>query len=491
MPTTVSTPTGAAPRPAARRAECGHDRGHITDSRFHGDRYATPASRRIFCDVCRMQRWLDVEAALALSQAEVGLIPLDAARRIADAASVERISLDGFKEGIQRTGHSLVALLHELQSACEGDAGEVVHHGATTQDIQDTGQMLEMRDVLDEVDARLVEVLRRLVPLARTNSDTLMVGRTHAQPALPTTFGLKVAGWIDELLRHAERLEAMRGRVLVVELFGGVGTMAGFGGRGPELLERFAARLGLGVPATGWHVARDRVAEFQMTMAMVPATAARIADEVRTLARPEFAELSEIWEPGTVGSSTMPHKRNALSEACEQGVVLARLARTVAPLGLESMVAEHERDSRGLRLEWVAVADVSHYTLAALAVLHQILGAFTVDRERMAGHAAAVAEAVCSEALMLALARRVGKQSAHALVYEVSQQAQQERTSLREVLAARPDLGRHLGDGEIDSIFDPSRHLGSSSSMVDEVVAEAERWLSAAGGSGDPAATRP
>ena len=490
MPTTVSTPAEAAPAPAVGAPGCRHERGHITDSRFHGGRYATPASRRIFCDVCRVQRWLDVEAALALAQAEVGLIPSDAARRIAAAARVEHISLDGFEEGIRRTGHSLVALLHELQSACEGGAGEFVHHGATTQDVQDTGQMLEMRDVLDEVDAGLARALGRLVPLARAQRDALMVGRTHAQPALPTTFGFKVAGWIDELLRHAERLDAMRARVLVAELSGGVGTMAGFGDRGPELLARFAARLGLGVPLVGWHVARDRVAEFVATLAMVPATVARIADEVRTLARPEFAELREIWEPGAIGSSTMPHKRNALSEACEQAVVLARLARTMAPLGLEAMVAEHERDSRGLRLEWVAVADVSHYSLAALAVLPEILGAFTVDRARMAAHAGAVAEALCSETLMLALARKVGKQSAHALVYELSQHAQQDATSLREVLAARNDLAPYLDAAELDAVFDPSRHLGCATTVVDAVVSRAERRLRRAR-SADAAGARP
>jgi adenylosuccinate lyase len=484
---TAQTTTDAGPQRAGAGVECGHERGHITDSRFHGDRYATPTSRRIFCDVCRVQRWLDVEAALALAQAEMGLIPGKAAKEIASAARIDRISLDGFQEGIRRTGHSLVALLHELQSACAGTAGEFVHHGATTQDIQDTGQMLEMRDVLAEVESGLMGVLDRLVPLARANRDTLMVGRTHAQPALPTTFGLKVAGWIDEVLRHVQRLEAMRPRVLVAELFGGVGTMAGFGDRGPELLERFAARLGLAAPGTSWHVARDRVAEYLTTMAMVSATAARIADEVRTLARPEFGELAEIWEPGTIGSSTMPHKRNALSEACEQAVVLARLARTVAPLGIESMVAEHERDSRGLRLEWVAVADVSHYTLASLAVLQQILGAFTVDRERMASHAATVADAVCSEALMLSLARRMGKQSAHAVVYEASQQAQQEGASLRELLASRADIGRHLDPDELQAIFDPARHLGSSGAMVDAVVARAEGALDAMGATGEAA----
>ena len=167
-----------------------------------------------------------------------------------------------------------------------------------------------MRDVFDEVEPRVIEVLRRLDVLAVANRDQLTVGRTHAQPALPTTFGLKVAGWIDELTRHLERIREARGRICVAQMAGGVGTMAAFRGRGVELLSRFAARLGVGVPDCGWHVIRDRVAEYVFLLAGLSATLARAADEIRTLCRPEFAELEERWAPGKLGSSTMPHKRN-------------------------------------------------------------------------------------------------------------------------------------------------------------------------------------
>ncbi|MDP8974816.1 MAG: adenylosuccinate lyase family protein [Actinomycetota bacterium] len=454
---------------------CTHERGSIVDSRFHGDRYATPASRRIFCDVCRVQRWLDVEAALAQSQASVGLIPAEAADAISAAACVEGVDLVGLREGIRQTGHSLVAILTALQQACEGEAGEYVHYGATTQDIQDTAQALEMAEVMGEIDRHVEDILVRLVDLAREHRDSLMVGRTHAQPALPTTFGHKVAGWMDELLRQAERLQASRPRVLVAQLFGGVGTMAGFGGVGPELLERFAGRLSLGVPVMPWHVARDRVAEYLTILAMLTATLGRIADEVRTLSRPEFDELEEGWEYGLVGSSTMPHKRNP--EDCEQVVVLARLARANAALGMEGMVQEHERDSRGLRLEWVAVADTSHHTLAALALLSQMLNSLKVHDDRMAEHAHAAAEVICSEALMLALAPHVGKQSAHALVYDLSQQAQSQKRPLREVLDDSAEVTASLEPGQIEAAFDPLRHLGSAGTMVDRTIALAEAWV--------------
>ncbi|WP_138905136.1 lyase family protein, partial [Streptomyces albidochromogenes] len=302
---------------------CTHERGHIVDSRFFGAGYGTEASRRIFCDVCRFQRWLDVEAALALSQAELGMIPKGAAAVIASAAQVCALDMEWVRAEIARTGHSLVGLLSALEHACPGDAGQYVHLGATTQDIEDTGQCLEMRDVLDEVDVLLRVLVADLVDLAETHVTDMALGRTHAQPALPMGFGLKVAGWVDELLRDVERLDQVRPRSLAVQLFGGVGTMAGFGGQGRRLIHVFARRLGLAVPAAGWHTARDRVAEYVCALALTTGTLGRIADEIRTLSRPEFGEVQSPWRPGTVGSSTMPHKRNP--EACEQVVALARL----------------------------------------------------------------------------------------------------------------------------------------------------------------------
>ena len=455
--------------------DCGHERGHITDSRFYGHAYATDASRRIFCDVCRFQRWLDIEAALALSQAELGMMASEHADRIAAAAHVELLDLDWVRDEIRRTGHSLVGLLRALQEACEGDAGEAIHLGATTQDIQDTGQALELRDVLDEAERELADLMGILAPLARRHAGTLMVGRSHARAALPTTFGLKVAGWLDELLRHAERLEACRSRVVVAQLFGGVGTMAGFGPQGPALLERFAERLGLGVPAMCWHAARDRVSEYVTTMAGLSATLARILDEVRTLSRPEFGELEEAWRPGKVGSSTMPHKRNP--EECQQVVVLARLAAAQVPLALQAMTGEHERDSRTLRLEWSIVADVAHSSLAALAIGRRVLEGLVVHDEVMAANAEQAAGAVCSESLMLALGGHLGKQSAHARVYELCQDATSRGLPLREHLHAAPLLRAYLSDEELELILDPMRYVGSAPQLAAQTAERAEHWL--------------
>ncbi|HSZ69044.1 MAG TPA: adenylosuccinate lyase family protein [Solirubrobacteraceae bacterium] len=437
--------------------------------------YATEDSSRLFCDLCRFQRWLDIEATLALSQADVGMLAREAADAIAAVARIELLDMDWVRREIRRTSHSLVGLLRALQQACPEDAGQFIHYGATTQDIQDTAQALEMRDVMQILEERLADSLDSLVGLCRRHGHAVLPGRTHAQPALPITFGLKVATWIDELLRGLERLREVRPRLLVVELFGGVGSMAAFDRDALRLLERFAARLGLGIPALAWHASRDRVAEYIFTLASIAATLARIADEVRTLSRPEFGELIQAWHHGKVGSSTMPHKRNP--EECEQVVVLARLAAAQVPVSLQAMVVEHERDSRELRTEWVTVADVSHYTLAAAGFVSRILAGLVVDEQAMTRNASRVATELGTERLMLLLGEQLGKQSAYALVYELAQAAKSDGRPLREVLMGNEQARSRLSVQEINTAFDPSSYIGHSPQLVERVLLHAESWL--------------
>jgi adenylosuccinate lyase len=448
---------------------CAHERSHILDSKFHSGGYATAASRRVFCDVCRLDRWLRVEAAFALSQAELGIIPESAAREIDRVASIVAFDLDAVACGIARTGHSIMPLLSALKDACSDQAREFVHFGATTQDIQDTAQSLEMRDVLDEAEAQLLGLRHVLRVLAHVHRGTVMVARTHSIPALPTTFGLKVAGWLDELSRHQDRLAESRERVLVAQLFGGVGTMAALGAKALPLLDVFAKRLGLSSPKIGWHVARDRVAEFVTVLAMLTATLGRIADEIRALNRPELAELEIPWGPHQIGSSTMPHKRNP--EQCEQVVALARLARAHAGLALESMIVDHERDYRGTRIEWVTVADVSHFTLTALELITDVITGLKVNSQVMLDNAHRFSEAVCTEALVFMLGNVLGKDSAFRLIHELSQRSQNERVPLRDLLLSDPRV-RDTGVSReaLERCFDPSAYVGQAAVLVDRVI---------------------
>ncbi|MFC0225490.1 class-II fumarase/aspartase family protein [Serratia aquatilis] len=454
----------------AQVADCQHEHSHILDSKTHGGGYAGVVSRKIFCSHCRLQRWLDVEAALALAQADVHMIPLQAALDIERAANISTINVQQVADGITTTGHSLMPLLNALQKNCTASASEYVHYGATTQDIQDTAQSLEMRDVLDALEPALDILLDKLTVLANAHRNSLMVARTHSIPALPTTFALKVAGWIDELLRHRERLAEARQRVLVVQMYGGVGTMAAFGPEAIAMLECFAHRLSLKVPLAGWHVARDRVAEFVSTLAMMTASLARVADEIRTLNRWELGEVEVGWTEQQIGSSTMPHKRNP--EGCEQIVVLARLAKAQVMLALDAMILEHERDYRGTRLEWCAVADVSHYALMALALLTETIDGLTVNDKTMERNAHAFGDAICTEAVMFEMAKKLGKSSAYQIIFELSQACQRDRVSIREAVESDPRVIAAIEPGALAQLFEPRTHLGMSENIIDNVLAK-------------------
>lgn len=443
-------------------------RSHIVDSRFYSRGYTTEEARRVFCDKYRYQRWLDVEAALARAQAELGMIPEQAAREIAEKARLPLLNLKAVEEGIRKSSHSLLPLLGALRNVCDRTSGQFIHFGATTQDIQDTAQMLEVRDVLAIVDRDLRAVLGLVMGLAERYSGLVMIGRTHTQHALPMTLGLKIAVWLDEIWRDYERLLACRERVLVSQLFGGVGTMDAFAEKGIELLSVFSQKLGLGAPLTAWHVARDRTAEFLATMAMISGTLARIADEIHGLARSETGELEEPFEMGKIGSSTMPHKRNP--EMSEQVVVLARLIKANAGLGFEGMINEHERDYRSVRLEWVTVTDTSLFMCGLLSIMKALLKGLVVHEHNIRRNVEKAATFISTEALMFRLGEKIGKQTAHEIIYETSMEAIEKNLPLIDLLMARSEISANFARKDLESAIDPARHIGLSEGLTRRLI---------------------
>jgi len=448
---------------------------HITDSRFYGHSYTTAEARRIFCDSRRFQRWLEVEAALALSQAELGIIPAPAAQRLAATADLRLFDLKAIEEDIGRTGHSLIPLLNEWQRVAGEDAGGYIHFGATTQDIQDTAQSLELADVLAAVDRDCSAIVEQLTDLATRFRDLVMVGRTHGQPALPTTLGLKIAVWLDELLRGIERLTAARGRVLVSQLFGGVGTMAALGAPALALLDRFSQRLGLESPLTSWHTARDRLAELMAALAIVAGLFAKMANEIAQLSRAEIGELEEPFHMGKIGSTTMPHKRNP--EMCEQVVVLARLIRESAALGFEALINEHERDYRAVRLEWVSVTESGLYFCGSTGLMQQILGGLIVHSDRIAANVRQHGSLLTTEALMFLLADGLGKHAAHRHLYEAAMAAHEQGKPLLDELLARPEINTICSTDSLARALRPEDHVGLAGLLTDRMVARARAWL--------------
>ncbi|MDH3649197.1 MAG: adenylosuccinate lyase family protein, partial [Saprospiraceae bacterium] len=438
---------------------------HIIDSRFHGGGYSTEESKAIFSDLARLKRWLQVEGTLAEAQAELDIIPVEAAEEINKYLDIETFDLDMLRTDIERTGHSLVPLLRQLQNKCTAPHGQYVHYGATTQDIQDTGQMLAIQQILAVIDRDMSLISDQLQTLANTHRHTLQTGRTHAQPALPITFGLKVASWYDELRRCQERMLEGRNRVVVGQLFGACGTLSVFDEAGLSLVKRFCQKLNLNEPPMAWHVARDRLGEYVVNLAILTASLARMADEIRTLSRHEFRELTLTWQQGTLGSSTMPHKRNP--EECEQVVVLARLVKAQATAMLEAQIVDHERDYRGTRIEWVAVTDASHYTLKAMDLTKKILSLLEVNESVMKENVMRYREEVCSEAIMFALARHLGKQDAYQVMYELSQASLSNKISLADLLKRDARINSHLSDTDIDELLDPASQTGIIDSLID------------------------
>nr|MCU0507459.1 adenylosuccinate lyase family protein [Anaerolineae bacterium] len=298
--------------------------------------------------------------------------------------------------------------------------------------------------------------------------------RTHGQHATPITFGFKVAVWLDEVLRHIERLEQAAPRCLVGEFAGASTTLASIGAdpdRALAVQRRLMAELELGAPLIGWHAARDRFAELGMLWAMVAGTMGKIAHEVILLQKSEVMELEEPHHHGKVGSSTMPHKRNPMG--CEGIMALSRLARSLAPALLESLAnAEHERDWAAVHTEWSALAEIAVATGAAVAQTREVIRGLIVYRERMRENVDALRGLILSEAVMLALGEHVGRQEAHDIVYEAAMTAFETRRPLRDLLLAEAQVTAHLSPEQIDRLLSPEAYIGLAGVFVDRIVAQ-------------------
>ena len=438
---------------------------HLSDSTIYGHLWTTPELHVLFDDRGRTQSWLDILAALAHAQADVGLVPAAAAKTIESHANVELLDLDEIGAGNRATGHSTAGLIKSLRALLPESAREWVYYGATVQDVSDTWFGLVMRSVADVVDRDLARCAAAAVALAAEHRDTPMCGRTHGQPGLPITFGFKAAVWAAELGRHRERLAQARPRFELVQLGGALGTMEFWGEPALELLDRFAERLGLAVPETPWITARDGVAEFLGVLAMVTGTLAKIGNEIFELQRPEIGEVAEPFTPGTVGSITMPHKRNP--ELSEHLDTLARIVRADAGVAMEGLVALHERDGRGWKAEWLVLPEASQLTGVALGFAARLLEGLQVNAERMRANLEEHRSYLLSEPLMRAVAQRVGKHSAHDAVYAAAMSARDDGVDLTERLLA----DGLLTEAEAADALDPTRALGAAGAFVDRVVA--------------------
>jgi 3-carboxy-cis,cis-muconate cycloisomerase len=438
------------------------------DSIFFKDLYGTEEMRAVFEDLNLLQKWLDVEAALAQAEAEVGLIPAYAAEEIGRRAQARALDTGRLKLLIDKTVHPIVPLIRILGEACDGDAGEYVHWGATTQDITDTANVLQVKEAMAIFERRLAALSEVLSVLALEQRDTVMAGRTHGQQALPITFGFKVAIWLAEVERHRERLAQCKPRVLVGQFGGAVGTLASVGEQGPEVQQRLMALLGLDPPLIAWHTARDGLAEFTALLGLIAATLGKIANEIISLQMSEVGEVEEPFENGQVGSSTMPHKRNPM--LCEAIVALAHLVINKVPIALAAMIQEHERDWTGSHLEWAYLPEACILTDGALALVTRVGQGLHVKPEAMRVNLERLKGLMLSEAVMLALGRKVGRQTAHAAIYECAMRAVEQDRPFRETLPDDPLVAQNLTAAEIETLLAPDKYIGLAGYYVDQVL---------------------
>lgn len=417
-----------------------------------------PGVRALFSEPARYQSWLDVEAALALAQAELNIIPREAAAEVARKARLAFLDMQAIRDGLARTGHPLVPLIWELDRVCEGDAGGYVHWGATTQNITQTGQLLQVRRAHAVFLAQLASILRSLADLAERTSDALLPGRTHGQHAVPATFGYKVAVWIDELCRHVERLRGCERRVFVAMLGGGAGTLASLGELGLRTQEKMAERLGLASMPLPSRALGDHQAEYVTLLGLLAATSSKIGREIYTLMKQEFGEVEEPVPPGTVGSSTMPQKRNP--KLSQDIVAAAAQVRALVPLALEAMQTEHEADRTTSIMMHQAISQACILTgdlLQRLVVLARDLQVFP---QRMRRNLDLSGGLIMAEALMLELGRQIGRQRAHDIVYDAAQAAVTQGRPFSALLAEDERIKARLTPAQITTLLDPATYPG-------------------------------
>jgi adenylosuccinate lyase len=444
----------------------------VFDSFYLKDRFGTPAMRALWDDRATLQRWLDVETALAEVEAELGLVPRVAAREIARRARIEDLDLRALKRGFDRTWNPVVPLVDALKARLSPRAARYVHWGATSKNVFDTGLALQVRDSYAVILDNVAAVTEGLAALAEEHRDTVMAGRTHGQHALPVTFGFKAAAWLDEMMRAEERLLEGRRRVLVGEFGGAVGTLASLWRVGRRVQAGLMKRLGLGVPRIPVKTAGDRLAEFVVHLAMLSASLGKIGQNVYNLQQTDVDEVTES-SAGKVGSSAMPHKQNPVASGSI--VYLGRLLRSNVQPALEYIHAEWEDDHRQGETAWKFVPEACLLVDAQLELTKRLLAGLVVKPESMRRNLERAGGFVCSEALLMKLAPAIGRPRAHAVVKELSNRARRRAQSFSDAVRSHPVVREHLGEAEIEECVSYRSCLGEARALVNRVLADHRR----------------
>ncbi|MFY7954988.1 MAG: 3-carboxy-cis,cis-muconate cycloisomerase [Burkholderiaceae bacterium] len=432
---------------------------------------STEAMQQIFSARSTLQRMLDVEAALARALAAKGVIPVSAVDPWVRCCQADQIDLPSLVIAAQDAGNVAIPMVKQLTAAVaalDADAARYVHWGATSQDVIDTGRVLQLRDAINVITHELATLVDALAGMAQCYRDTPMIGRTWLQHALPITFGMKLAGWLDALLRHQQRLVACREQVCVLQFGGASGTLASLGEHASSVTQAMAQELDLATSHLPWHAHRDRFVECATTLGMLTGTLGKIARDISLMSQTEVAELSEPGAPGRGASSSMPHKRNPVGSAAVLSAA-TRVPSMVATL-LSAMPNEHERALGGWQSEWETLPEIVSLSAAALAHLRSVIDGLQVDTERMRRNIDASRGMVMAESVTLALATSLGRAQAHQIVEAACHKAYAENSDLLTVLQTEHEVVGVLSEQRLAQLFDPLSYVGEAGNFVDRVL---------------------
>ena len=438
------------------------------------DAYFTARDMRgVFCDQGRVQAMLDFEAALARAQARVGLIPSSAVAPIAAACQAQRYDFSALGDAIATAGNSAIPLVKALGkqiAQSDAEAERYVHLGATSQDVMDTGLVLQLRRALALLEADLERLGGTLAAQAKRYATTPLAGRTWLQHATPVTLGMKIGGWLGALTRSRQRLQELKPRLLVLQFGGASGTLAALGDQAMPVAEALAAELQLTLPEQPWHTQRDRLVEFAAVLGLIAGSLGKLGRDISLLMQTEAAEVFEPSAPGKGGSSTMPHKRNPVGAAVLISAA-TRVPGLVATM-FSAMPQEHERSLGLWHAEWETLPEICCLVSGALQQALLVAEGLEVDAERMLRNLDLTQGLVLAEAVSIALAQRLGRETAHHLLEQCCKRAVAEQRHLRAVLGDDPHVTAELSAADLDRLLDPAHYLGQAHTWVERAVAE-------------------
>ncbi|KAA0984912.1 3-carboxy-cis,cis-muconate cycloisomerase [Pseudomonas sp. ANT_J28] len=429
--------------------------------------------REVFCDQGRVQAMLDFEAALAWAEARVGLIPQTAVASIEAACQAGHYDFAALGEAIATAGNSAIPLVKALGkqiAASNAEAERYVHLGATSQDVMDTGLVLQLRGALELIESDLAQLGEILSTQSQRYVATPLAGRTWLQHATPVTLGMKIAGWLGAVTRSRQRLRELKPRLLVLQFGGASGTLAALGEQAMPIAQALAEELKLTLPDQPWHTQRDRLVEFGSVLGLIAGSLGKLGRDISLLMQSEAAEVFEPSAPGKGGSSTMPHKRNPVGAAVLIGAA-TRVPGLLSTL-FSAMPQEHERSLGLWHAEWETLPEICCLVSGSLKQALLVADGLEVDAERMARNLDLTQGLVLAEAVSIVLAQRVGRDTAHHLLEQCCKRAVAEQRHLRAVLGDEPQVTAELSNAELDHLLDPAHYLGQAHTWVERAVAE-------------------